>query len=130
MLPIEQMFEGFVIKFGGELVRNLISNVNPPKNADYLFRSPLVLAELKIVERDAFTSEDGEKLEKLIQSWIRQRLIGPIFGTPQIELRKLPPQCQQEWMKIHTRPWKRKLGDANSQIKAMKEQLGLPRPLP
>src|SRR5882672_2153981 len=112
MLPIEQMFEGFVIKFGGELVRNLISNVNPPKNADYLFRSPLVLAELKIVERDAFTFEDSEKLEKLIHSWMRQRLIGPILGTAQVELRKLPSKCQQEWLTLHMAPWKRRLEEA------------------
>src|SRR5262249_20659322 len=122
----EQMFEGFVVKFGGELVRDLISNSNPPQNADYLFRSPLVLAELKIVERDAFTLEDSEKLNKLFHKWMRQGLIRPMFGTWQIELRKLPTQCQQEWMRIHMMPWKRKLGAANNQIKAMKTVLNVP----
>jgi len=40
-LPVEKTFEEFVVKYGGELVSKLISNNNPLKNADYLFRSPL-----------------------------------------------------------------------------------------
>ena len=50
-LPVEKTFEAFVIQHGGELVSKLISNKNPPKNADYLFRAPLVIAELKVVRR-------------------------------------------------------------------------------
>jgi hypothetical protein len=125
-IPVEKTFEAFVIEYGGELVSKLISNENPPKNADYLFRTPLVIAELKVVERDAFTPQDKEKLDKLVNGWIRQRLIGPIFGTVQIELRKLPPPCQQDWLNVHMAPWKRKLDDANKQIKATKSILNLP----
>jgi hypothetical protein len=125
-IPVEKTFEQFVVNFGGELVSKLISNRNPPKNADYLFRSPLVIAELKVVERDAFTPEDKQKLEKLVDGWVHQRLIGPIFGTVQIELTKLPPQCQRDWMSIHMAPWKRKLEDANQQIKQTKALFDLP----
>ena len=123
---VEKAFEAFVIKYGGELVSKLISNENPPKNADYLFRTPLVIAELKVVERDAFTPQDKEKLDRLVNGWIKQRLIGPIFGTAQIELRKLPPPCQRDWLGLHMAPWKRKLEDANKQIKKTKSLLNLP----
>jgi hypothetical protein len=125
-LPAEKVFEAFVLRSGGELVSQLISKINPPKNADYLFRNPLVVAELKVVERDGFTTQDREKLEKLVDLWIHQRLIGPIFGTVQIELRKLPPACQREWLNLHMAPWKRKLEDANKQIKTTKTLLKLP----
>lgn len=125
-LPVEKTFEAFVVKFGGELVSKLISNENPPKNADYLFRTPLVIAELKVVERDAFTPQDKEKLDKLVNGWIQRGLIGRIFGTQQIELRKLPPACQRDWLGLHMAPWKRKLEDANKQIKTTKSLLNLP----
>jgi hypothetical protein len=125
-IPVEKTFEAFVVKYGGELVSKLISNENPPKNADYLFRSPLVIAELKVVERDAFTSQDKEKLDRLINGWMKQGLIGPIFGKVQIELRKLPPPCQRDWLNVHMAPWKRKLEDANKQIKQTKLFLNLP----
>ena len=126
MLPVEKTVGDFVVKFGGELVSELISNENPPKNADYLFRTPLIIAELKIVERDAFTPQDKEKLDRLVHGWIQQRLIAPVFGTRQIELRKLPPTCQQDWLAVHMAPWKRKLEDANKQIKETKSLLNLP----
>jgi hypothetical protein len=125
-LPVEKTFEDFIIQYGGELVSKLISNNNPPKNADYLFRNPPVVAELKVVERDGFTAEDKAKLDKLAHGWMQRRLIGPIFGTRQIEIRKLPPPCQQEWLNLHMAPWKRKLADANKQIKSMKSVLQLP----
>jgi hypothetical protein len=125
-LQTEKVFEAFVLSDGGELVSQLISNINPPKNADYLFRNPLLIAELKVVERDAFTTQDKEKLNKLFDRWIRQRLIGPIFETVQVELRKLPPACQRDWLNLHMAPWKRKLEDANRQIKTTKSLLKLP----
>ena len=52
------MLKAFVVKFGGELVGDLVPNVNPSKNADYVFRSPQVVAELKCVEREGFTEKD------------------------------------------------------------------------
>jgi hypothetical protein len=122
---VEKAFEAFVVSFGGELVSSLISNINPPKNADYLFRCPLVIAELKVVERDAFTSDDAKKLEGLIHKWMRTRAIGPVYGTSQIAIRDLPSQCQQEWLQLHMMPYKRRLADANKQIKNTKVQLDL-----
>ena len=72
-LPVEKTFEEFVAKYGGELVSKLISNNNPLKNADYLFRTPLVVAELKVVERDAFTENDKEKLQNLFHSCLNSK---------------------------------------------------------
>ena len=128
-LPVEKTFEAFVVQQGGELVSKLISNRNPPKNADYLFRTPLAIAELKVVERDAFTEQDKLKLDKLMNRWMQQGLIGRVIGTVQIELRKLPVVCQREWLNLHMAPWKRKLEDANKQIKTTKSLLDCPAAL-
>jgi hypothetical protein len=124
--PVEKMFADLVLKYGGELVSDLVGNNNPPKNADYLFRSPLAIAELKIVGREAFTQQDQQKLTALALGWMDRGLIPRHFGTRSIELRKIPPQCQQEWLHLHMAPWKKKLEDANKQIKQTKAFLNLP----
>ena len=125
-IPAERTFESFVLKFGGELVSRLISNVNPSTNADYLFRLPDIVAELKCVERDAFTTDDRDKLNALALDWMRRGLIPPIFGRGRIHLRNLPPECQLEWVDLHKGPWKRKLDKANKQIKNTKALLKVP----
>jgi hypothetical protein len=118
-VPIEPSMDMFVQEFGGKLIRELIPNVNPDKNADYLFDSPLVVAELKCVERGGFTIEDKAKLDELAKDWMRRGLI-QVFGRTVINLRNVPVECQREWMKIHLAPWKRKLERANAQIKQTK----------
>jgi hypothetical protein len=126
VLPVEKTFEDFVLKYGGELVNNLVGNNNPPKNADYLFRSPLAIAELKIVQRKAFTLQDQQRLNALARVWMDKGQIPRIFGTRSIDLRNLPPQCQKEWLHVHMAPRKRKLEDANKQIKQTKASLNIP----
>lgn len=126
IIPVEASFDDFVVKFGGQLVRNLIPNLNPPKNADYVFRSPLVVAELKCVERSAVTPEDGQKFNELAAKWIRAGLIPPFYGSRQIQLRNLPAPCQRDMLKVLQAPWKKKLAAANEQIKRTKTTLKMP----
>ena len=126
VIPVEASFNDFVEKHGGELVRNLIQNINPAKNADYVFRSPLVIGELKCIERTAFTEEDGKKLNELAAKWVRVGLIPPFYGRIQIELRNLPAPCQQDMLKALQAPWKNKLAAANKQIKRTKVTLEMP----
>lgn len=127
VIPVEASFDDFVLKFGGELVRSLIPNFNPPKNADYLFRSPLVVAELKCMERAAFTEDDARKLNELAVGWVRAGLIPPFYGRMQVALRNLPLQCQREWLRLLQAPWKNKLARANEQIKNTKQALNFPK---
>lgn len=126
MISVQPTFDAFVEHFGGELISKLIPNLNPPRNADYLFRSPLVIAELECVERDAFTLNDIQRLTELANDWIRRRLIPPIFGTATLAMRELPGECQKEWLSMAQSPWKKKLEKANKQIKSMKGTLNLP----
>jgi hypothetical protein len=124
-VPVEETFNVFVQEFGGELVCDLISQPNPPPNADYLFRDPLVIAELKCVEQDALTPEYNHKFQVLLQSWIQRDAIR-LYGRTVVSLQQVPKQCQREWLQILLPPGKRILRDANTQIKETKRELALP----
>jgi len=124
-LPIEKTFDEFVKQSGGELVRDLITNVNPKKNADYLFGGPLVVAELKCLEKETFTEAYAKKIQKLADGWMRRGLI-LAYGRVQLQLRKLPLPCQEEWLRLLELPLQNNVvARANRQIKATIETLGL-----
>lgn len=118
-IEFEQFFRGFVTAFGGEVLRE-----NDAKTADFLFRNPDVLAELKTLEEDART-EHAERLTGLITDWTRRGLIR-IFGRVRIDLQKLNPVLQREWLQILQAPVERIVAKANRQIRSSKKSLGLP----
>ena len=76
--------------------------------------------------KDLFTAEHALKLSDLARDWARRRLLPPMYGTVQLELRKLPEICQREWVGVMEKPIKRVLEDANKQIKATKQFLNMP----
>jgi hypothetical protein len=124
-ISIESNFNTVVKKLGGELVSELIPNKNPPKNADYLFRTPPLIAELKCIERDAFSPDYDKKVQSLFKSWISRGLI-LVYGTANVHIKDLPVQCQREWLRILEAPLKKNVvADANTQIKETKRTLGL-----
>jgi hypothetical protein len=125
-VTVESTFDNFVRNIGGELVRNLIPNRNPCSNADYMFGSASVVAELKCLENETFTAEYERKMQRLADSWTHRRLL-VMHGKRQINLRTLPLQCQAEWLRILEAPiQKHVVAAANKQIRATKERLGLP----
>lgn len=97
-LPVQETLHAFVRDFGGEVVSDVIPNVNPRRNADYLFRSRRIVAELKCIERDGFTLQDQRNLTVLLQDLARRGHMPPVLGTTTISLRELPPICQREWL--------------------------------
>jgi hypothetical protein len=125
-LPLEATFNEFVESVGGELIEKLLPNNDGRKRADYLFRSPLIVAELESLEREIKLPDYAKKLQIRVRDWGRRGLIR-VYGTTQIELRKLPKPCQDEWLVIFEAPiQKHVLSDANRQIREAKESLGLP----
>jgi len=125
LVEVEPLFDGFIRSLGGNLVREYIGNVNPPKNADYFFQTPSIVAELKCIERDAIASEESEKLQQLFQSWMKRGLL-IVFGRTQISLREVPEPCQREWLALMYASRKRRLAEANAQIKKTKLLLKIP----
>jgi hypothetical protein len=126
VIPVETSFDGFVMKHGGQLVRDLVGNVNPTRNADYVFQSPSIIAELKCMERPALTEEDSKRLNDLAAGWMHLGLIPRFYGTRQLRLRDVPVTCQRDWLKVLMAPWKKKLGLANKQIRQTKATLKMP----
>ena len=125
-LLVESTLNEFVETAGGELIEKTLPNNDGLKRADYLFRSPLIVAELKCLEHEIITPERNQKLGPLAHSWMRRRLIPVQFGgTQTLELRKLPKICQDEWLELYEKPIQRILEKANQQIKEAKGSLGL-----
>jgi len=125
-LPVEQTFNEFVEKFGGELVEKLLPQRAGEKRADYLFRTPGIIAELKCLEHDLFTPDYRTKFLALANSWQARGLIR-VYGTVQLNLRDVPKQCQAEWLRMTEQPINRNIvSRANRQIRETKGSLLLP----
>ena len=121
----EQTFNEFVTSHGGELAEKLIPDNNGVKRADYLFRSPPIIAELKCLEQPVDVAAHARELQLLADDWQRRGLIR-IFGKVRLDLQKLPKICQNEWMEIYEGPLQKQIfRDANRQIRATKDYLGL-----
>src|SRR5208282_650227 len=98
-IAVEEAFRRFVRESGGELVSDLLPSGNTPSNADFLFRDRGVVAELKCLENNSFGENYTQKMQALAEDWMSRRLI-IVFGTAQIQLQKLNPICQREWLNL------------------------------
>jgi len=126
-LSVESVFDDFVGGFGGERVDGLITQPNPPKNADYLFREHNVIAELKCLTKDSFGPDYHRKMKELTDEWLRRRWI-VVFGNVNLDLRKLPPVCQEQWLRVIEKPLRKTTVEAaNKQIRDTKKSLDIPR---
>jgi hypothetical protein len=124
--PVEEVWETVVRKVGGSLVSELLPpKSNVPNNADYLFRDFRVIAELKRIVND---QNEGQRLNDqislMMRNWMNSGKI-IFYGTPLIELRKLPTDCAHEVIPLFQRPIQRRLKQANSQIKSTKKLLNM-----
>jgi hypothetical protein len=110
----ESMFRVAVESMNGEILPE-----GDAESADFLFRQSNVAAELKTLEEDA-RKEYAAKLEALIQDWMKRRLL-IAFGRNVIELGKVHPTCQREWLGLLQGPVEGLLRKANRQIRSSKE---------
>jgi hypothetical protein len=125
--PLQSIVDPFVIGCGGELVEGLLGkNPDLPRNADYLFRERHVIAELKALENDSFGEPFQRKMGDLLARWMARGLL-VVYGTPRIDLRQLPPVCQEEALRVIGKPLQDSvLGRANGQIRETKKLLNMP----
>jgi len=105
----EPNWQKFVLQFGGELVAALI--VRPGiKNADFLFRTERVVAELKILETEFLDNVN-------ITNKLNLFFDNPVNVTGE--------QLHNEIIKIIQAPLQRIINKANRQIKETKHELRL-----
>ena len=123
---LESIVDPFVAFVGGERILALVGNHNPPLNADYLFRSHGVIAELKSLQAGSFIEPFRRKMAQLTAKWQREgKLL--VFGTTRIESARLPTECQDEMFSAMAEPLqKHVVSAANDQIKSTKKHLGFP----
>lgn len=120
---VEQLFNNFVLKCGGQLVASLLTGNTPRPNADYYFGGSGIIGELKCLQVDSFDTNYATKVQMLFDDWMRRRLL-MVYGRVQVSLSQLNPICQKEWMDlIGNSLQKRFVEHANRQIKETKRTL-------
>jgi hypothetical protein len=117
---------------GGRCVRDLVGCNVSFKNADYLFPSDNVVAELKSLEKDLLSDPSvGEKMHVLYNDWINKGYDVPIiFGEGILRTDQIPAECAQEVIRIFkSRLESAVLRRANRQIRETKTNLDYPSAL-
>lgn len=126
-IPVESTFNAFVEKVGGKIVSNLLPKSPEFENADYLFETIGVVAELKELQTELDKSDYYRKnfdilIKKLMSShpeW-RPSLLG---GDG-----KYPDWFYPEYLRIFRPPIARIIKKANRQIRETKRFFNIDTP--
>jgi hypothetical protein len=128
-LDPEALMDDAIRVAGGRRVRELVGPSPPFDNADYLFPSDNVVAELKSFEKDFLSdSTVTEKMHILYNRWFNEgRGIPFILGSGVLRTDQLPLECARELVGIFKdRIESTVLRKANRQIRETKENLNRP----
>jgi len=128
MIETEQLMNEVVSDAGGRRISSLLPGTMAltPENADYFFYQHCAVLELKSLQAVLLTPAYQDKLRRLASGW-RDRGLIPFSTRVKLELPKLPPTCQQEWVRLLTQSLQsRVIAKANSQIKTIKKLLNVP----
>ena len=127
VVDVDSLFTTLVRAQGGEVIEDLVGKSPGFLNADFLFRSEGVVAELKrLVEDNSQNTAIRAKLSSLSHGWIERRLVPPAYGRVRMESRTLPLECQREVMAVFAKPMRQQILKANSQIKSTIANLSIP----
>lgn len=125
-VDIEATFTDFIRAYGGEVGGDIFGASPDFANADYVFRSPKVVAELKRLVGDK--SEDAEirqKISSRFRHWVNRGLVPLRYGRFRAQLSDFPLECQREILAIFAAPLRRRILKANKQIKSTLGKLGM-----
>jgi hypothetical protein len=123
---VENAFAGFVRAIDGEVVEDIVGPSPDFKNADYIFRSLGVIAELKRLTEDKAEDKNLQaKIQRKFDVWMHDGTIGPTWGQTSIKSGALPPHCRYELMSLYRPSIRRRIAKANAQIKQTKERFGM-----
>ncbi len=126
-VSVEDALARVVRRAGGSLVCDLLpTHENLEENADFVFPQYRVVGELKRLEKDQ-GNDPGMAAKRNLgyRKWLTERRPGiPIvYGRALLELRKLPPDCQNEMISLYREPLARRIRKANRQIRTTKKTL-------
>lgn len=127
-VDVEKFFNEYVEYFGGQVISKNNQNLTDRPNADYLFKSDNVIAELKCFQKDLFNSEeDIPRIFNFLDKWEDKKLIEQedkikiIVGS-----KELPKECYTDLLNACTKTIDRALHKANKQIKESKKTFSIP----
>jgi hypothetical protein len=123
---VEALFSEYVEYYGGKIVSKLDINKTDRQNADYLFNTPDVIAELKTFKKDVFSeTEDIPRLEDLFTKWIENKTItGDELRDYTFRGKPLPNACLQDLINMASKTIERAIYKANRQIEETKKTFG------
>jgi hypothetical protein len=125
-IDVEATFTDFIRAYGGEVGRDLFGASPDFANADYVFRSRKVVAELKrLVEDKSEDAEIRQKISSRFRHWVDRGLVPLRYGRFRGQLSDFPLECQREILAIFAAPLRRRILKANKQIKSTLGKLGM-----
>ncbi len=130
-IPIEDAIDEVVQSIGGDLVEDLLpKDASRPLNADYVFQSDNVIAELKRLVKDVSEDPAYQKtLQKMFDDFVREGLWTPPpspTGKVVVNIRDLPKECAYRWIDILKPRVEQIIKKASKQIKSTKNLLNMP----
>lgn len=124
-IDVEVELSKAIERIGGARVDSIVGKVGR-KNADFLFDSASVIAELKELEIDQISAR--RFIEKCSAVYQRYRSAGKapvqVFGTARITTQGFPEDFTREIADLYAVPIRRVIRDANEQIESTREILG------
>lgn len=125
-IDVEQVFSDFVEDYGGVVSDRIPGKGSRKPNADFIFHNAKVVAELKILKDDPFTSKEFKKsINKKTKEWLQKGYITRQELSRVTKLDHLPERCRIDTEKLYIRPIKTHLEKGNQQIKSTKQTEGL-----
>ncbi len=119
-IDVEETFHDFVEEYGAVVSDRTIGKKS--LNADYVFHEAQVVAELKLLKVNPFTSKEFKKsISKKEREWLQKGYITPEELRRVTKLSELPEKCRTDTEKLYIRPLKTHIEKANLQIKSTKK---------
>lgn len=110
----------FLTTVGAEV----IPESNQFRCADYIFQDENVVVEQKTLQEEALSTH-RRKLQPRVDEWMRRRRV-IAYGRTVLELRKVPYDCREEWLRLLQAPVENIIRDANDQVRSTKAHRQLP----
>jgi hypothetical protein len=132
-IDIEKEFATAVHRANGRVVAELLPTKSPDfDNADYIFPSCGVVAELKCLTKNVVVDPDfTAKLGKLYSNLMRERRAPVVFGRARVSLEqiaRIDERAAFEFIEPYKKRLARVLEKANNQIKATAEHFRVLNP--
>ena len=129
-IDIDREMAIVVASIGGEVLDRRLHNESGVAIADYYFDRFQTIVELKRLEDDLASKDDfNQSVKALYMSWVKDGLVPPQPDSAHIQIKsqEIPESCTRQFVNlVKKRIENSTIKKANKQLKATKDQLGIP----